>query len=102
MPSGVTLMLAGFRSRWTIPFSCAASSASVIWWTMSQRLVERKRPVLEALGEGRPFDQFHDERAIFHAVDRGDVGMVQRRQHLRLAREARQAVGVLAKSSGQL
>ncbi len=27
-PSGVTLMLAGLRSRWMIPFSCAASSAS--------------------------------------------------------------------------
>ena len=31
MLSGVILMLAGFRSRWTIPFSCAASSASAIW-----------------------------------------------------------------------
>ena len=34
-PSGVTLMLAGFRSRWTIPFSCAASSASAIWRAMA-------------------------------------------------------------------
>ena len=30
MPSGVILILAGFRSRWMIPFSCAASSASAI------------------------------------------------------------------------
>ena len=29
-PSGVILMLAGFRSRWTMPFSCAASRASAI------------------------------------------------------------------------
>ena len=29
-PSGVTLTLAGFRSRWTMPFSCAYSSASAI------------------------------------------------------------------------
>src|SRR5262249_47685967 len=29
-PAGVTLTLAGFKSRWTIPFSCAASSASAI------------------------------------------------------------------------
>ena len=31
LPSGVTFTLAGFRSRCTIPFSCAASSASAIW-----------------------------------------------------------------------
>ena len=30
-PSGRTLTLAGLRSRWTTPFSCAASSASAIW-----------------------------------------------------------------------
>ena len=30
VPSGVTLMLAGFRSRWTTPASCAASRASAI------------------------------------------------------------------------
>ena len=30
MPSGVILMLAGFRSRCTMPLSCAASSASAI------------------------------------------------------------------------
>ena len=29
-PSPRTLMLAGFRSRWTMPCSCAASSASAI------------------------------------------------------------------------
>jgi hypothetical protein len=30
VPSGPTLMFAGFRSRWMTPFSCAASSASAI------------------------------------------------------------------------
>lgn len=29
LPSGVTLILAGLRSRWTIPFSCAARSPIV-------------------------------------------------------------------------
>ena len=38
MPSGVILMLAGFRSRWTMPFSCAASSASAIWRAIVKRL----------------------------------------------------------------
>jgi len=31
VPSALILMLAGFRSRCTIPISCAASSASAIW-----------------------------------------------------------------------
>lgn len=31
VPSSRTLMLAGFRSRWMMPCSCAASSASAIW-----------------------------------------------------------------------
>ena len=30
-PSGVTLIFAGFKSRWMTPFSCAASRASAIW-----------------------------------------------------------------------
>ena len=30
VPVGVTLMLAGFKSRWTMPLSCAASRASAI------------------------------------------------------------------------
>ena len=29
-PSGVTLMFAGFKSRWMTPAACAASSASAI------------------------------------------------------------------------
>ena len=43
MPSGVILMLAGFRSRWTMPFSCAASSASAIC-----------RAIVSASASGRP------------------------------------------------
>ena len=31
LPSGVSFTFAGLRSRWTMPFSCAASSASAIW-----------------------------------------------------------------------
>jgi hypothetical protein len=30
VPSGVVMMLVGFRSRCTMPFSCAASSAAAI------------------------------------------------------------------------
>ena len=36
-PSGVISILAGFRSRWTMPFSCAMSRASAICRAMSTR-----------------------------------------------------------------
>jgi hypothetical protein len=35
-PSGVILMLLGFRSRWTIPFEWAASSASAICFAIGR------------------------------------------------------------------
>ena len=34
VPSGRTLMFAGFKSRWMMPCSCAASSASAICFAM--------------------------------------------------------------------
>jgi len=34
--SGVIFTFAGLRSRWTTAFSCAASSASVIWRAMAR------------------------------------------------------------------
>ncbi len=40
------------------------------------------------------FDQFHHQRALLDAVDGGDIGMIQRRQHLRFAFEARHVLGV--------
>ena len=94
-------MLAGFRSRWMTPFSCAYSSASAICLAIAQRLLQRHRALRDALRQRRPFHQFHHQRALFHAVDRRDVGMIQRRQHLRLAREARHAVGILREGLGQ-
>ena len=35
LPSGVSLMLPGFRSRWTMPFSCAPSRASATCFAMA-------------------------------------------------------------------
>jgi len=41
-PSWLTRMLPGFRSRWTIPFRCAASNASAICNGVAQRLLHRQ------------------------------------------------------------
>jgi hypothetical protein len=45
-PSAVILTLAGFRSRWTIPRSCAASSASAIWRAIGSASPSGSRPSL--------------------------------------------------------
>ena len=46
----------------------------------------------DAIGQRRPFDEFEHERfdlgAIFEAVNRRDVRMVQRGEHVRFALEA--------------
>ena len=101
-PSGVILMFAGFRSRWTMPFSCAASSASAICRAIASASVDRQagcvgaggaRGGCDSLGERLAFDQLQHETAhavrLFEAVDRADVRMIQRREHPRLALEAR-------------
>jgi hypothetical protein len=92
------LIFAGFRSRWTIPFSCAASSASAIF-------VERNGAAGEPLGERRSFHQFEHQRAAgvdrFHGVDRGDVRMVERGEHAGFAFEAREPVRIAEERGGQ-
>ena len=90
-------MLAGLRSRWTIPFSCAASSASAIWCAIASAS-RSGAPAHQAVGEGRPLDQLEDQGShtvgFLQSVDRADVGVVERRQQARLAREARSTLGV--------
>ena len=66
-----------------------------------QCFVERERPLRDAVGERRAFDQLHHEGAdavrLFEAIDLRDVGMVQRGERLRLALKARQPLGVVSK-----
>ena len=63
VPSGRTLMFAGFRSRWMMPCSCAASSASAICFAIgsasSTGIAPRAMPLRQVLA----LDQFHHERA---------------------------------------
>ena len=58
--------------------------------------VKGNRALRDAIRERRPLHQLHHERrnaaGLLEAVDRGDVGMVERGQRLRFAVEARQAV----------
>ncbi len=92
-------MFAGFRSRWTMPCSCAASSASAICLAIGSasssgigpRAIrcERSSPSTSSITSAR------DAAALFEPVDAGDVRMIERRERLRFALEARQPIGVL-------
>ena len=99
-PSGVTLMLAGFRSRWMMPFSCAASSASAICRAMASASVggDRARARVDPRASRPRLARApaRERRRLFQAVDRADVRMIERRQHPRLALETREPLGIAA------
>ena len=72
-----TLMFAGFRSRWTMPASCAASSASAICFAIGSASSIGIGPRAMRCGEVLALDQFHHQRAtsgLFEAVDCAMLG----------------------------
>ena len=93
---GAHLMLAGFRSRWTISRSCAASAL--------RRPASRSRGPVDgrALRDAsRPASAPRPAPArapgalgLLEPVNRRDVRVVQRGEDLRFALEARQAIGI--------
>ena len=54
-----------------------------------QRFIERNWAGSNAIGERWAFDEFHHQRAnaigLFKPIDRGNVRMVERREHLGFA-----------------
>ena len=105
MPFGVTFTFAGFRSRWMTPFSCAASSASAICRAIGNASSIAITPCADPVRERLALDQLHhectDAVCLFETIDLRDIGMIQCSQCLRLALEARQALGVMGKGFRQ-
>ena len=105
VPSGRSLMLAGFKSRWMTRCSCAARAPSAICARDLQCLVDRDGPLRDAIGERRPLDELHHERrdAARSPPARRcrDVGMVQRGEHFGFALKARQPLESAATSVGK-
>ena len=70
-----------------------------------QGFVKRDRPLLDAIRQRRPFDQFEDQRpnalGLRQPVDAPDVGVVQRGEDLGFPLEPRQAVGVGGERLGE-
>ena len=62
VPSVVILMFAGFRSRWTIPRSCAKSSARAIWRATPSASRAESGPRREPVGERVAVDQLEDQK----------------------------------------
>ena len=82
-----------------MPSSWAASSASADLPGNRQRVIERNRPLRDAIGERGSVHQFEHEClsaiVFFDAVNGGDVRMVQRREDLALrAWKRREAIGI--------
>ena len=104
MPSARTLMLAGFRSRWMMPCSCAASSASAICLAIGSASSSGIAPARDPLRRGprlrrAPSPARATPLDFLEAVDVRDVGMIQRRERLRFAREAREPIGIAARTT---
>ena len=63
-----------------------------------QGFIERDRPLLDAVRQRRPLNQFEDQRldalSLLQPVDAPDVGVVQRGKNFCLTLEAGQPVGI--------
>ena len=105
VPSGRSLMLAGFKSRWMTRCSCADSSASAICAAICSASSSRNRSARDALCEIVALDQFHHKGghapALFEAVDGGDVWVVQRGEGLGFTLEACEPISVVCERLGQ-
>jgi hypothetical protein len=70
-----------------------------------ERLVHRKWPRLEHLGQGLPGNQLQRKKAhavrLLQAMNRGDVGVAQGGKEFRFPLEAGQALGVLGEVLGE-
>ncbi len=91
VPSGRCLIFAGFKSRWMMACSWAASSASAIWRAMNSASSSAIGPAGYPLRQLLTFDQLHDEgthgAGFLEAVNVCDVRMVEGSERLGFARE---------------
>ena len=84
-------MLAGLRSRWTMPLSWTVSSAAATWQAMRMHVGIRQRAGHEAIRQGLARNELHDDEGrsigLAELVDAGNVGVAKRGQHAGFAAE---------------
>ena len=98
-------MFAGLMSRWTMPFECAASSASAIWMPRSSTAsISSGLPAIRCRRR-LPLQQFHGDEGspigFVNFVNRADVRVVQRGRGLGLALEAAESLCVVGEFVGK-
>ena len=88
-----------------IPFSCAASSASMISRAIRKRLGQRNRSLRQPIGQRFAVHELEDQKlrsvGFFETVNAGNVRMIQRGQQLRFALEPSDPFGILGERCGQ-
>ena len=105
VPSSRTLMLAGFRSRWTMPRSCAASSAPAICFAIgsassmgigpcAMRSASVGPSISSMTSAFTPGSPGASRRRVLEPEDRRDVRMIERGEDFRFALKAREPIGV--------
>ena len=104
-PRGVTNTFAGFRSRWTTPLPCAASSASAIWMPRSSSGRELASAARRSSRAASALEQLHRDEPLplvrVDVVDGADAGVVEGRGSVRLALEALERLGLRGEALGQ-
>ncbi len=97
-PSFVTITFSGFKSRWTIPASCALARPSAICAAIGSSFFDRQRAAGEKLPQRRALHPLHrdvgDPALRPDVVDRDDVGVIERRGRPRLLLETLQPLRV--------
>ena len=91
-------MFSGFRSRWTMPRSCAAAGDLR---RVLDRLAPRQRALCQPVAQRLAVEQLHDESAVLEAVHLGDVRVVERRERPGFAFEARETIRIAGEGVGQ-
>src|SRR5262245_56880476 len=70
-----------------------------------ERFRNGERTAGDAIDQRRPFHELEDEgvhlTAVLEPMNRGDIWMIERREHVRLASEPRKAIGVMRERFGQ-
>ena len=101
VPSLRTLMFAGLRSRWMMPCSCAASSASAICRAIGSASSSGMAPRAMRCADRRlrPVPSPAPTPSIFEAVDRGDVRVIERREDFASRSKRASRSGSLANDS---
>ena len=93
------LDVGGLQITMNDSLSCAASSASAICLAIGRASSSGNAPSDDAIGQCRPFDEFHHQRGrsggVFESVDVRDVRMIQRGEDLGFATEPCQPLWVM-------